>query len=147
MNSHGHWDIYFAPFIIDKFDTTLFFRYLSVQESEYQMYINYSNIFLQLCSEQNTLSKMFTESWYENQLEKLINEEFSVNEIQQLVYSGVKNPDLERLLIGLMGWREDTEKAVKLLNCYYDSHDWQSNDATRPVICQMGENFSINYLI
>ena len=112
MNSHGHWDIYFAPFIIDKFDTTLFFRYLSVQESEYQMYINYSNIFLQLCSEQNTLSKMFTESWYENQLEKLINEEFSVNEIQQLVYSGVKNPDLERLLIGLMGWREDTKKQL-----------------------------------
>jgi hypothetical protein len=81
MNSHGHWDIYFAPFIIDKFDTTLFFRYLSVEESEYPMYNNYSKIFLQLCNEQTLLSKNFTENWYDNQLEKLINEEFSINEI------------------------------------------------------------------
>jgi len=43
------------------------------------MYINYSKIFLQLCSEQTTLSKTFTENWYDNQLEKLINEEFSIN--------------------------------------------------------------------
>jgi len=37
------------------------------------MYDNYSKIFEQLYSEQITVSKTFTENWYENQLEKLIN--------------------------------------------------------------------------
>jgi hypothetical protein len=34
FNNHGHWDIYFAPFIIDKFQTNLFYRYLSVEETD-----------------------------------------------------------------------------------------------------------------
>ncbi len=42
------------------------------------------------------------------------------------------------MLIGLLGWKDDNDKAVKLLNSYYDSHDWQSNDVTKPVICQCG---------
>src|SRR5690606_17697059 len=53
----------------------------------------------------------------------------------------------ERLLIGLIGWKDDSDKAIKLLNCYYASNDWQSNDVSKPTICQCGENFTINYLI
>ncbi len=81
MNSHGHWDIYFGPFLLEKFEITLFYRYLSLEESDSQMYTNYSNIFLQLCNEQVSLSRTFTENWYENQLEKLVNDEFSISEI------------------------------------------------------------------
>ncbi len=70
-----------------------------------------------------------------------------MNEIQQLVYSGIKNASLEKLLIGLQGWKDESDKAIKLLNCYYDSNDWRINDATKPTICQSGEKFTINYLI
>jgi hypothetical protein len=52
-----------------------------MEESDSQMYTNYSNIFLQLCSEQVSLSRSLTENWYENQLEKLVNDEFSISEI------------------------------------------------------------------
>jgi hypothetical protein len=33
LNSHGHWDIYFAPFIIEKFETNLYYRYLTDEEA------------------------------------------------------------------------------------------------------------------
>ncbi len=79
FNSHGHWDIYFAPFIIDKFETSLFYRYLSVEETDSEMLNNYSKIFIQLCDEYVTSLKTFSENWYDTQLEKLINEEFAIN--------------------------------------------------------------------
>ena len=50
----------------------------------------------------------------------------------------MKNSELEKLLIGLLGWKDETDKAVQLLNCYYDSNDWQSTDVFKPTVCQCG---------
>jgi hypothetical protein len=64
------------------------------------------------------------------------------------VLNGERNEHIERLLIGLQGWDERVaEEAVILLNVLYDNVDWQFNSPFKPVICQVGEDFEINYLI
>lgn len=55
---------------------------------------------------------------------------------------------LERLLIGMLGWGDNTtEEAVRLLNSYYDNSDWQINSPFKPIISYAGKKFHINYLI
>ena len=68
LNSHGHWDIYFAPFVLDKFGTTIYYRYIYVEENDHSIISNYSNIFTQLYYEFKSSLKTFSENWYENQL-------------------------------------------------------------------------------
>lgn len=82
------------------------------------------------------------------QVDSLVNNVFSIEEVRSMVASGEKNQWIEKFLIGLQGWdREMAEEAVPLLNAYYDGTDWQIATPLRAIIAQVGENFSINYLI
>lgn len=58
-----------------------------------------------------------------------------------------RNPYLEKLLIGLQGWRGHTEEAVRYLNVYYDNCDWQINSEYNSVVAVTGEPFQVDYLI
>ena len=57
------------------------------------------------------------------------------------------NSWLERLLIGLQGWKQHSDNAVRLLNVYYDNCDWQLNSEYNSVVYVTGDHFAINYLI
>ncbi len=71
-----------------------------------------------------------------------------LKEVKIALIEGVRNQNLESLLIGMMGWGgESSEEAVRLLNAYYDQTDWQISGPFKPVISFGGKKFNINYLI
>lgn len=46
------------------------------------------------------------DQWYDDQLEKLINGKFDIEEVRNKVLNGERNSQIEKLLIGLLGWQE-----------------------------------------
>lgn len=71
-----------------------------------------------------------------------------IKDIRNLVLAGVHHPELERVLIGMMGWEGDVaEETIKLLNAYYDKSNWQIRCEFTPVISEIGKNFQVDYLI
>lgn len=63
----------------------------------------------------------------EEQISKLVQQPKSdIRDIRSLVLAGIHHPDLERILIGMLGWEGSiTEETIKLLNAYYDHTNWQ----------------------
>ena len=57
------------------------------------------------------------------------------------------NPWVEKFLIGLQGWSQYTDKAIRMLNVYYDYCDWQLNAEFSSTIHVTGDTFTIDYLI
>lgn len=65
-----------------------------------------------------------------------------MEEVRNKISNGDRNPYIERLLVGLLGWDESSaEQSVVLLNVFYDNVDWQLYAPFKPVICEVGQEF------
>lgn len=80
-------------------------------------------------------------------MNKIVNNQFFTEDLVSILNHTRYNPWVEKLLIGLQGWKGLTDQAIKLLNVYYDNCDWQLNSEYNPVIYVQGDAFVINYLI
>ncbi len=87
------------------------------------------------------------EKWYHEQVNKVVNNQFYIEDLIPFLNYTYFNPWVERLLIGLQGWKQFTDQAIKLLNVFYDNCDWQLNSEYNEVIYVAGDAFKINYLI
>lgn len=88
------------------------------------------------------------ERWYSEKAVKIIDNTLNLGDVKVPVIEGIVDEQLERLLIGMLGWGDNTtEEAVRLLNSYYDNSDWQINSPFKPIISYAGKKFQINYLI
>jgi hypothetical protein len=80
-------------------------------------------------------------------VQKVVNNQFYIDDLVPHLNYTRFNPWIEKLLIGLQGWKQFTDSAIKLLNVFYDNCDWQLNSEYNSVVRATGDPFSINYLI
>lgn len=67
-----------------------------------------------------------------------MNNSFQIQDLISYLNFTHFNPYIERLLIGLQGWKGFTEEAVKYLNVYYDNCDWQINSEYNAIVAVSG---------
>jgi hypothetical protein len=146
MASHGHLDVYFAPFLLNKFsfEASLWFQHF---HDVYSALHNYASIFQQIAKETRQFSTMDFKQWYDDQVHGAVDGGLQMQEIGNYLNFTSRNPYIEKLLIGLQGWRGYTEEAVRYLNVYYDNCDWQINSEYNSVIAVSGDPFQVDYLI
>jgi hypothetical protein len=146
MSSHGHLDVYFAPFLLNKFnfEASLWFQHFN---DVYTALHNYATIFQQIAKEAREFEGADFEAWYNEQVKSIVEGRFQMQDLLTLLNLTHNNPYVEKLLIGLQGWRGCTEEAVKYLNVFYDNCDWQINSEYNSVIAVSGQPFQVNYLI
>lgn len=142
----GHLDVYFGPFILNKFtfEASLWFNNFNDNE---QALNNYAIIFQQISNEGVEFSNINYEQWYQQQIKKIVNNQFYIDDLIPYLNYTRFNPWIQKLLIGLQGWKTFTDSAIKLLNVFYDNCDWQLNSQYNSVIRVTGDPFIINYLI
>ena len=70
----------------------------------------------------------------------------SENIIESLNHKGEKNRDLEQYLIACCGYKSEgiRKRAWKLLNMYYDEHNWQRESALPITIQYIGDTLTIS---
>lgn len=62
-----------------------------------------------------------------------------MDDVKTKLLSGQRNQQIEKLLVGLLGWDDKiAEESTVLLNIFYDNVDWQLYAPFKPVICQVG---------
>ena len=142
----GHLDVYFGPFLLRKFsfDASLWFNHFSDNEEALN---NYAVIFHQIANEAAQFLNIDYEKWYYEQVNRVVNNQFYIEDLVPFLNYTYFNPWVERLLIGLQGWKQFTDQAIRLLNVFYDNCDWQLNSEYNAVIQVVGDTFKINYLI
>ena len=80
VESNGHLDIYFAPFLLNKFsfDAEIWFTCFTNNEEALQ---NYAGIYQQLAKEDCEYDDIDYEKWYHEQINKVIKGEFVVEDL------------------------------------------------------------------
>jgi hypothetical protein len=146
IDSNGHLDVYFGPFLLNKFnfEASMWFQHF---HDVYTALYNYAIIFQQIAKEAQEYENINFEEWYHEQVSNIVNNTFQIQDIITFLNYTRYNPYVERLLIGLQGWKGFTEEAVKYLNVFYDNCDWQINSEYNSVVAVQGDRFEVNYLI
>lgn len=146
MESQGHLDVYFGPFLVNKFSFEAHLWFTRFKHNGDAL-SNYSDIFKQVVKDSSEYASFDFEEWYHEQVNKIVNNQFFKEDLITILNFTRYNPWVEKLLIGLQGWKNCTDTAIKLLNVYYDNCDWQLTSEYNPVVNVTGDNFMINYLI
>ena len=91
FESNGHLDVYFAPFLLNKFSFEGNLWFTNFKDSERALH-NYARIFQLIANESAEYSDFDFEGWYYEQVDKIIGGQFQIEDLVPLLNHTRYNP-------------------------------------------------------
>jgi len=91
LEAMGHFDVYFGPFVINKFSFEAFFWIHNFTDINTALH-NYSTFFTQIIKEKKEVEGINFKEWYNQQVEKIVNKSSSITDLINIMNNSPYNP-------------------------------------------------------